>query len=249
MMCSDSRRNLSRFGKIAVHCCAMKRRYELKERARRQAETKQRIVEAAVALHTSVGPARTTISAIAERAGVERHTVYAHFPDERTLFRACSTHWRGRASTTECPTAGSSSTPPRSDCAACSPTSTPGTRTSSPSSRPSCATRTRRPGKRRGPGGDRGGSECARRRPCTRLASAQARARRDRPRARVRDVALARPPAGPLAQAGGRRDAAPRRLQPAPSKAASELYARPRLADIAASRRSRLAGGQSLSVS
>ena len=72
----------------------MKRRYELKERARRQAETRDRIVEATVELHTSVGPARTTISAIAERAGVERHTVYAHFPDERTLFRACSTHWR-----------------------------------------------------------------------------------------------------------------------------------------------------------
>ena len=72
----------------------MKRRYELKERARRQAETRQRIVEATVALHTSVGPARTTISAIAERAGVERHTVYAHFPDERALFHACSAHWR-----------------------------------------------------------------------------------------------------------------------------------------------------------
>jgi AcrR family transcriptional regulator len=72
----------------------MTRRYELKERARRQSETRQRIVEAAVDLHTSVGPARTTISAIAERAGVQRHTVYAHFPDERTLFRACSAHWR-----------------------------------------------------------------------------------------------------------------------------------------------------------
>jgi AcrR family transcriptional regulator len=74
----------------------MKRKYQLKERARRQAETRQRIVDAAVALHTSVGPARTTISAIAERAGVERHTVYAHFPDERTLFRACSSHWRAQ---------------------------------------------------------------------------------------------------------------------------------------------------------
>ncbi len=71
----------------------MNRKYELKERARRQAQTRQRIVEAAVGLHTSVGPARTTISAIAERAGVERHTVYAHFPDDRTLFRACSEHW------------------------------------------------------------------------------------------------------------------------------------------------------------
>jgi AcrR family transcriptional regulator len=72
------------------------RKYELKQRARRQAETRQRIVEAAVDLHTSVGPARTTISAIAERADVQRHTVYAHFPDEQTLFRACSAHWQAR---------------------------------------------------------------------------------------------------------------------------------------------------------
>ena len=84
---------MSRF---VVHFCAMNRKYELKERARRQAQTRQRIVEAAVDLHTSVGPARTTISGIAERAGVERHTVYAHFPDDRTLFRACSAHWEAR---------------------------------------------------------------------------------------------------------------------------------------------------------
>jgi AcrR family transcriptional regulator len=84
---------------MGVHFCAMKttaRKYELKERARRQQETRQRIVEATVALHTSIGPARTTISAIADRAGVERHTVYAHFPDERILFRACSSHWRSQ---------------------------------------------------------------------------------------------------------------------------------------------------------
>ena len=54
----------------------------------------RRIVKAAADLHTSVGPAHTTVSAIAERAGVQRHTVYAHFPDDRTLFRACSQHWR-----------------------------------------------------------------------------------------------------------------------------------------------------------
>jgi AcrR family transcriptional regulator len=71
----------------------MKRKYELKERARRREQTRRRIVEAAVDLHTSVGPARTTISGIARRAGVERHTVYAHFPDDRALFRACSEHW------------------------------------------------------------------------------------------------------------------------------------------------------------
>ncbi len=74
----------------------MNRKYQLKERARHKAETRRRIVEAAVGLHTSIGPARTTISGIAERAGVERHTVYAHFPDERTLFLACSEHWMAR---------------------------------------------------------------------------------------------------------------------------------------------------------
>ena len=74
----------------------MKRKYELKERALRQAATRERIVEAAVDLHTTVGPARTTISAIAERAGVERHTVYAHFADERRLFDACTAHWEAR---------------------------------------------------------------------------------------------------------------------------------------------------------
>ncbi len=71
----------------------MTRKYELKQRAKSQAETRQRIVEATVELHDSVGPARTTISAVAERAGVQRLTVYRHFPDERSLFRACAGHW------------------------------------------------------------------------------------------------------------------------------------------------------------
>ena len=70
------------------------RTYELKRRAERQQETRRRIVEAAVELHTAVGPARTTVAAIAERAGVTRPTVYAHFPDERSLFLACSGHVR-----------------------------------------------------------------------------------------------------------------------------------------------------------
>jgi AcrR family transcriptional regulator len=69
------------------------RKYELKQRARSQEETRQRIVDATVALHNSIGPARTTISAIAERAGVQRLTVYRHFPDERSLFRACGGQW------------------------------------------------------------------------------------------------------------------------------------------------------------
>jgi AcrR family transcriptional regulator len=68
----------------------MTRTYTLKRRAQQQAETRQRIVEATVDLHSSVGPARTTLSMIAERAGIQRHTLYAHFPDERSLFLACS---------------------------------------------------------------------------------------------------------------------------------------------------------------
>jgi AcrR family transcriptional regulator len=68
----------------------MTRSYTLKRRAEQQAETRQRIVEATVELHTQVGPARTTLSMVAERAGVQRQTLYAHFPDERSLFMACS---------------------------------------------------------------------------------------------------------------------------------------------------------------
>lgn len=70
------------------------RKLNLKARAERQGQTRQRIVEAAIALHTTVGPSRTTVSAIAERAGVQRQTVYAHFPDDRTLFEACSARVR-----------------------------------------------------------------------------------------------------------------------------------------------------------
>ena len=73
---------------------SISRPYELKRRAERQQETRQRIVEAAVELHTTLGPARATVTAIAERAGVTRPTVYAHFPDERSLFQACAGHVR-----------------------------------------------------------------------------------------------------------------------------------------------------------
>ena len=62
-------------------------------RERNRLRTRQRIVEAAAELHTTVGPARTTVMGIAERAGVQRHTVYAHFPDETAIFRACTAHW------------------------------------------------------------------------------------------------------------------------------------------------------------
>lgn len=68
----------------------MPRPYTLKKRAERQDQTRLRIVEAAVELHGSIGPGLTSISQIAERAGVQRHTFYAHFPDERSLHLACS---------------------------------------------------------------------------------------------------------------------------------------------------------------
>src|SRR5690242_1555811 len=69
------------------------RRYRKRRRAERELETRQAITEAAVKLHGTVGPARTTVSAIAEEAGVQRATVYRHFPDEGTLLQACSGHY------------------------------------------------------------------------------------------------------------------------------------------------------------
>jgi AcrR family transcriptional regulator len=68
------------------------RKYVLNRRAERQGETRERIVDAAVALHHTIGPAHTTDVAIAERAGVTRRTFYRHFPDELSLFRACTSH-------------------------------------------------------------------------------------------------------------------------------------------------------------
>lgn len=70
-----------------------KRRYRLKQRAAQQQETRERIVDAAIALHEELGPAATTISALAGRAGVQRLTVYRHFATEQDILRACSTKW------------------------------------------------------------------------------------------------------------------------------------------------------------
>ena len=77
----------------------MKRRgkrgkYNLKARAERYQQTRQRIVETALELHRTYGPAQTTITDIAKRAGVKRQTIYNHFPDELSLFKACSAHNR-----------------------------------------------------------------------------------------------------------------------------------------------------------
>jgi AcrR family transcriptional regulator len=71
----------------------MARKYVMKRRAERQKETHRRIVDATVELHRTIGPLRTTISAIAEKAGVQRHTYYAHFPELRDLYTACTSHY------------------------------------------------------------------------------------------------------------------------------------------------------------
>jgi AcrR family transcriptional regulator len=71
-----------------------KRPYRKKRRAELEAETRRRITESAVDLHGTLGPSRTSMSAVAERAGVRRSTLYRHFPDEQALFNACSSHWR-----------------------------------------------------------------------------------------------------------------------------------------------------------
>ena len=70
-----------------------KRPYRKKRRAELEDETRRRITESAVELHGTVGPSRTSMSAVAERAGVRRSTLYRHFPDEAALFEACTGHW------------------------------------------------------------------------------------------------------------------------------------------------------------
>src|ERR1700750_2815132 len=84
---------------VKIDCTPMsnektpRRKYELKHRADEMAATRRRITEAAVELHGTIGPARTTVSAVAERAGVQRHTFYRHFPTEADLFAACVGHF------------------------------------------------------------------------------------------------------------------------------------------------------------
>lgn len=74
----------------------MKRAYSKKRRAQSEEDTRARIAEATMALHEEIGPAATTISAIAERAGVQRLTVYRHFPTEADIFEACTSLWNSR---------------------------------------------------------------------------------------------------------------------------------------------------------
>ncbi|MBT5774257.1 MAG: TetR/AcrR family transcriptional regulator [Dehalococcoidia bacterium] len=80
-------------GALEVASKSSSRGYRMRKRREDVEETRQRIVDAAVELHGSVGPAQTTISAIAELAGVQRSTLYRHFADEVAVFGACSSQW------------------------------------------------------------------------------------------------------------------------------------------------------------
>ncbi len=85
--------NFSERGSMLKVVSARVRRYQMRRRQDDVSETRKRIVEAAVALHGSVGPKHTTLSAVADRAGVQRSTLYRHFADEQALFSACTAHW------------------------------------------------------------------------------------------------------------------------------------------------------------
>ncbi len=84
------------FGIVFIEMAESKRKYQMKRRAERQRETRRKIVEATVELHRTRGPAHTTISEVAKRAGVNRLTVYNHFPDITDLLKACSRSWTER---------------------------------------------------------------------------------------------------------------------------------------------------------
>ncbi|MDX6569788.1 MAG: hypothetical protein QOH15_2366 [Gaiellales bacterium] len=70
-----------------------KRPYRMRLREESQEQTRRRITESAVALHGTLGPSRTSMSAVATHAGVRRSTLYRHFADEAALFDACNAHW------------------------------------------------------------------------------------------------------------------------------------------------------------
>src|SRR5215216_2670814 len=100
VVCRERCQRTNRLSRLNAHICAiissMPRKYEMKRRAQRMQETRQRITEAAIELHRTVGPARATVSAVAEKAGVQRHTYYAHFPEIKDLYQACTAHYLQR---------------------------------------------------------------------------------------------------------------------------------------------------------
>src|SRR5215213_3943262 len=99
-LCTERCQRRDRLSRLNAQNCAiissMPRKYEMKRRAERMRQTRRRITEATVELHQAVGPARTTVSAIAQKAGVQRHTYYAHFPETKDLYQACTAHYLQR---------------------------------------------------------------------------------------------------------------------------------------------------------
>src|SRR5215203_1843551 len=95
-MCSERCQRTNRLSRLNAQVCAiissMPRKYEMKRRAERMRQTRRRITEATVELHQTVGPARTTGSAIAQKASVQRHIYYAHSPETKDLYQACTAH-------------------------------------------------------------------------------------------------------------------------------------------------------------
>lgn len=75
-----------------THSAASRRPYRMGRRQTAVEQTRERIVAATFDLHATIGPSRTTIRAIADRAGLQRHTIYAHFPELDSLYEACTAH-------------------------------------------------------------------------------------------------------------------------------------------------------------
>ncbi len=85
---------MCQYGETEMSAEKPRRPYHMTARAEQQEQTRRRITESAVHLHGTLGPARTSMTAVAEHAGVRRSTLYRHFPDEASLFDACTAHWR-----------------------------------------------------------------------------------------------------------------------------------------------------------
>jgi len=71
----------------------MPRKYDLGKRKALLEDTRRRIVEATLHLHTSKGPARTSMQDIARLADVSQVTAYRHFPTLSDLFGACKSRF------------------------------------------------------------------------------------------------------------------------------------------------------------
>ena len=184
-----------------------KRPYRMKRRAELEELTRRRITESAVALHGTLGPARTSISALAEHAGVRRSTVYRHFPDEASLFAACTAHWMAENPVPDIGAWAAIEDPDARLRAALDALYPYYRRTAGMIEnliRDEPVSEVVRAELRRLPPVPRRRARRAHARPAVAGPGAHARAGRDRPRAGLRDLALARARRGPRRRAGRR---------------------------------------------